>query len=152
MSRVDPARIVNRSGNGLDLGYEAQTPPREQQAPNARSHQSVGCERTARSPRRRTTILAFGAYDWDAYWQTRQQVLSRLGSRGWRVGYTTPAMSIWERNGLRWRDSAWRSRAVDRDGVHIRYPGRLPALLHKLESWDRMIKRRHARVFASSLA
>jgi glycosyltransferase involved in cell wall biosynthesis len=91
-------------------------------------------------------------YDWDAYWQTRQQVLSRLGKRGWRVGYTTPAMSIWEREGLRWRDSAWRSRAVERDGVHICYPGRMPALLHRFDAWDRMIMRRHARGFASSMA
>jgi glycosyltransferase involved in cell wall biosynthesis len=101
---------------------------------------------------RRHPILAFGAYDWDAYWQTRQQVLSRLGKRGWRVGYTTPAMSIWERQGLRWRHAAWRSRALDRDGVHIRYPGRMPALLHRCDALDLMIMRRHARRFASSMA
>src|SRR6185295_5964788 len=84
--------------------------------------------------------------------QTRQQILSRLAQRGWRVGYTPPAMSIWERDALRWRDSAWRSRIVDRDGVRVRYPGRMPALLHRVAPWDRMIKRRHARAFASAVA
>jgi glycosyltransferase involved in cell wall biosynthesis len=104
------------------------------------------------NPLRHRAILAFGVYDWDTYWQTRQQILSRLAQRGWRVGYTPPAMSIWERDALRWRDSAWRSRVVDRDGVRVRYPGRMPALLHRVAPWDRMIKRRHARVFASAVA
>jgi glycosyltransferase involved in cell wall biosynthesis len=104
------------------------------------------------SVQRRQTILAFGLNAWDGYWQTRQQVLSRLGKRGWPVGYTTPAMSVWERDGLRWRDAAWRSIELDSDGVHIRYPGRLPTLLHRWEAVDLMIKRRHARVFASSMA
>jgi glycosyltransferase involved in cell wall biosynthesis len=109
-------------------------------------------ERTGRDPVRRGTILAFGLYDWDTYWQTRQQVLSRLAKRGWRVGYTTPAMSVWERQGLRWRDSAWRSRAIDRDSVRIRYPGRIPTLLHRSDSWDRWVVRRHARLFAAAMA
>jgi hypothetical protein len=63
-----------------------------------------------------------------------------------------PPMSIWERNGLRWRDAKWRSANVDRDGVRIRYPGRVPALLHRWPALDRIIMRRHARVFASSMA
>jgi glycosyltransferase involved in cell wall biosynthesis len=105
-----------------------------------------------RRPERRGTILAFGLYDWDRYWQTRQQVLSRLAARGWQVAYTTLAMSIWEREGLRWRGSAWLSRAVERDGVRVRYPGRIPALLHRSDTWDRWIMRRHARKFASAMA
>ena len=69
-----------------------------------------------------------------------------LRSGGWPVGYTTPAMSIWERNGLRWRDAKWRSTNVDRDGVRVRYPGRVPSLLHRWPALDRIIMRRHARV------
>jgi len=60
-------------------------------------------------------------------------------------------MSIWERDGLRWRDAGWGSKSVSRDGVRIRYPGRMPALLHRWQAMDRMILRRHARAFASSI-
>jgi len=101
---------------------------------------------------RRPPILAFGVNAFDGYWQTRQHVLSRLAQRGWPVGYTTPAMSRWERNGLRWRDAKWKSTNVCRDGVRIRYPGRVPSLLHRWQALDRMIMRRHARAFASSIA
>ena len=101
---------------------------------------------------RRPPILAFGVNAFDGYWQTRQHILSRLAQRGWRVGYTTPAMSIWERNGLRWRDAAWRSTIIERHGVRIRYPGRVPALLHRWQALDRIFMRRHARAFASSIA
>jgi len=100
---------------------------------------------------RRPPILAFGVNAFDGYWQTRQHILSRLAQRGWPVGYTTPAMSIWERDGLRWRDAGWGSKSVSRDGVRIRYPGRVPALLHRWQAMDRMIVRRHARAFASSI-
>ncbi|MEO8306256.1 MAG: hypothetical protein ABI724_19255 [Betaproteobacteria bacterium] len=101
---------------------------------------------------RRRTILAFGLNAWDGYWQTRQHVLSRLAQRGWSVSYTTPVMSIWERGGLRWREAAWRSTGADCDGVRIRCPGRIPALLHRWEALDQSIMRRHARAFACSRA
>ena len=101
---------------------------------------------------RRPPLLAFGLNAFDGYWQTRQHVLSRLAQRGWPVGYTTPAMSIWERSGLRWRDAGWRSIAIDRYGVNVRCPGRLPARLHRWQALDRSIMRRHARAFAASMA
>jgi len=100
---------------------------------------------------RRPPILAFGVNAFDGYWQTRQHVLSRLAQRRWAVGYTTPAMSIWERTELRWRDAGWRSANVDCGGVRVRYPGRLPALLHRWPGLDRIVMRRHARAFASSV-
>ena len=77
-------------------------------------------------------VLAFGMNVWDEYWQTRQHGLSRLAGRGWNVGYTTPAMSIWERGGLRWRHASWLARTDCRDGVRIRYPGRLPLVVRLL--------------------
>jgi hypothetical protein len=101
---------------------------------------------------RRPPILAFGINAFDGYWQTRQHVLTRLAQRRWTVGYTTPAMSIWERNELRWRDAKWHSASVDCDGVRVRYPGRVPALLHRWPALDRIVIRRHARAFASSIA
>ena len=101
---------------------------------------------------RRPSIYGFGLNAFDGYWQTRQQILSRLARRGWPVGYTTPVMSIWERNGLRWRDAGWRAKEVDRDGVHVRYPGRIPTLLHRWPAVDGAVMRRHARALASSMA
>ncbi len=96
-------------------------------------------------------VLAFGMNVWDEYWQTRQHVLSRLAGRGWNVGYTTPAMSIWERGGLRWRHASWLARTDCRDGVRIRYPGRLPPLLHKSAGYDDLVRARHARAFAAQI-
>src|SRR5262245_24423731 len=86
---------------------------------------------------RRPPILGFGLNAFDNYWQTRQHILSRLARRGWSVGYTTPALSIWERNGLRWRDAGWRAKEIDSHGVHVRYPGRSPMLLHRWSAADR---------------
>ena len=155
MPRLDAARTVERSEGIVDFGRDRATTLREDRVSASverrGSESAMRRDGMVRRPERRGTILAFGLYDWDMYWQTRQQVLSRLAGRGWRVGYTTPAMSIWEREGLRWRDSAWLSRAVDRDGVRIRYPGRIPTLLHRSGVWDRWIMHRHARKFASSM-
>lgn len=92
-------------------------------------------------------VLAFGTNDWDGYWQTRQHVLSRLAARGWTVGYTTPVMSIWERNEPRWQHAPWTSREVDRDGVRVHYPGRWPPLTHRSLGLDHALMRRHARNF-----
>ena len=100
---------------------------------------------------RRPPILGFGLNAFDGYWQTRQHILSRLARRGWPVGYTTAAMSRWERNGLRWRNAGWRSEEVSSYGVHVRYPGRFPFLLHRWGAADRAMMRRHARVFAASM-
>lgn len=92
-------------------------------------------------------VLAFGTNDWDGYWQTRQHVLSRLAARGWSVGYTTPPMSIWERNEPRWRHAQWACRDVVRDSVRVHYPGRLPPLTHRSRDLDEAVMRRHARNF-----
>lgn len=96
-------------------------------------------------------VLAFGTNDWDGYWQTRQQVLSRLAGRGWVVGYTTPAMSIWERDQPRWRHAQWTCREVTRDGVRVHYPGRWPPLTHRSPGLDLAVMRRHARIFRRRL-
>ncbi|HET7033110.1 MAG TPA: hypothetical protein VFJ48_08300 [Casimicrobiaceae bacterium] len=155
MPRIDATRIVERSERIVDVVSVAEPSLRGHCSRDANgSREGAGSDRHEYSgPRlvRRGTILAFGVYYWGTYWQTRQQVLSRLAARGWRVGYTTPAMSIWERGGLRWRDSAWRSQTVDCDGVRIRYPGRIPVLLHRANVWDRLVMRRHARLLASSM-
>ena len=94
--------------------------------------------------RRSSLILGFGSNDWDLYWQTRQHVLSRLSKRNWRVGYTVPLQSIWDRSKARWRDAHWLGRVVQRDGVTIVYPGRLPMLSEHWHRVDRALMARHA--------
>ena len=94
-------------------------------------------------------LLGFGTNSWSDYWQTRQHVLSRLATRGFRVGYTTPAMSVWERDEPRWRYAKWWSQRMVLDSVHVMYPGRLPPLTHRVDALDRAVARRHARRYAA---
>ena len=94
-------------------------------------------------------LLGFGTNTWDNYWQTRQHVLSRLARRGYQVGYTTPAMSVWEREAPRWRCAKWRSQRFLLDGVLVMYPGRCPPLTHRIQALDHAVVRRQARRFAA---
>jgi glycosyltransferase involved in cell wall biosynthesis len=156
MPRVGAARIEEPGGRAVAVANAADPSLRKERSPDPDGgSEAPGSDRYEFADRRafrRGTILAFGVYYWGTYWQTRQHVLSRLAKRGWRVGYTTPAISIWERGALRWRDSTWRSQTVDCDGVRIRYPGRAPMLLHRGNAWDRFIMRRHARLLASAMS
>jgi glycosyltransferase involved in cell wall biosynthesis len=101
------------------------------------------------APRLDSPILGFGLNNWDTYWQTRQHVLSRLSSRNWRVGYTVPIQSIWDRDTPRWRDARWFGRVVEQDGVTVVYPGRLPMVCERWPSFDRTLMARHGARFAN---
>ena len=97
-------------------------------------------------------LLGFGTNDWSDYWQTRQHVLSRLANRGFRVGYTTPALSIHERTRPRWQDARWHARREVLDGVRVMHPGRWPPLTHRVDAIDYAVMRRQARRFADYTA
>jgi hypothetical protein len=44
-------------------------------------------------------IVAFAPHPWkESEWMNRQQLLSRMGKRGWPVIYSQGAMDIWQRN------------------------------------------------------
>ena len=58
----------------------------------------------------------------------RQQLLSRLGRRGWQVVYTTGALSVWDRKSDAWRNAPLFGRQQEMDGVRVDFPGRFPPL------------------------
>lgn len=89
-------------------------------------------------------IIAFGSNSWDAYWQTRQQILSRLASRGWPVVYSTGAFFVWERFGERWNGARWRDRCEMLDGVRVYWPGRWQMRWPRMPAWDNFVVRHHA--------
>ncbi|MBF0308454.1 MAG: hypothetical protein HQL56_02835 [Magnetococcales bacterium] len=93
----------------------------------------------------RLPIVAFGPNPWEGFWMNRQQLLSRLGRRGWPVVYTIGPMTVWERGGPRWQQADWLSRGVAMDGVVVDRPGRLAARWPKLPLWDQAVYRLHAR-------
>lgn len=93
-------------------------------------------------------LLGFGINDWSDYWQTRQHVLSRLATRGYQVGYTTPVLSIHERSRPRWREARWRPAVELVNGVRVMHPGRWPPVTHRVAAIDRAVVRHQARRFA----
>lgn len=93
------------------------------------------------------TLLAFGEAPWTDYWQTRQQLLTRLPARGWRVGFTAGLLSRWDGRGTpHWEGSTWRGRVRHSHGVTILDPSRLNPLT-QVASIDRHLVGRFVRSF-----
>lgn len=75
-------------------------------------------------PDTKPVCYAFSLTPWQDPWMNRQQLLSRLGRRGWRVVYSTGALNIWERNTDTWRSAPLFARQHDMDGVRVDLAGR----------------------------
>lgn len=93
---------------------------------------------------KRPPIIAFAPHPWWNHWLSRQQLLSRLGARGWPVIYSFGPLNLWERNSRHWQECPWRRRVVARDNVLVEYPGRILPLWPKFPAWDSWLMRRHA--------
>lgn len=97
------------------------------------------------------TILAFGEAPWTDYWQTRQQLLSRLPARGWRVGFTAGLLSRWDGRGTpHWQSAGWRARLRHDHGVAIFEPSRLGPLM-EVAGIDRHLVARFVRGYVDAL-
>jgi hypothetical protein len=73
---------------------------------------------------------AFSASVWQGPWMNRQQLLSRLGRRGWRVLYSNGSLDIWDRATEAWRGSPFLGRQFESDGVRVDLAGRFLPLWH----------------------
>lgn len=100
---------------------------------------------------RTTPILGFGAEAWSDYWQTRQHVLSRLARRGWPVGYSYGALSVWDRASPRWTHAGLFDRIERRDGVKVFWPGRLAPRWPRWADWDRYAIGRYLDAYVGSM-
>ncbi len=92
----------------------------------------------------RPPILAFAPHPWWNHWLSRQQLLSRLGQRGWKVIYSFGPLNVWHRHTPQWRQASWLGWLEARDHVQVDHPGRLPPLWPKFPAWDRQVIRHHA--------
>lgn len=105
-----------------------------------------------RSPRVRP-IVAFAHHPWDEpEWMNRQQLLSRLGKRGWPVAYSFGALDWWQRKSARWNASTWFNRVENLDNIRDIVPGRLGARWRRFPLFDRLAIARHARFIRSTVA
>ncbi|MBF0422579.1 MAG: glycosyltransferase [Magnetococcales bacterium] len=90
-------------------------------------------------------ILAFAPHPWWNHWLSRQQLLSRLGQRGWTVIYSFGPLNVWYRHTPLWQQSPWFGWLQDSDHVRVDHPGRFPPLWPRFPRWDRWVIRHHAR-------
>ncbi len=102
--------------------------------------------------RRRPPIIALAPHPWWNHWLSRQQLLSRLGERGWPVLYSFGPLNLWSRHTPQWRECGWIGHIEQRDHVLVDHPGRLPPLWPKYPAWDRWVTRRHARLLKNTIA
>lgn len=93
---------------------------------------------------RRPHIFAFAPNGWNGPWMNRQQILSRLGRRGWPVTYSTGPLSWWQRQSDAWREAPWFSTFEMRDGVLVEIPGKTLPSWPRAGLYDRFVQRRHA--------
>lgn len=102
---------------------------------------------------RRRAIVAFAGHPWvEPEWMNRQQILSRLGARGWRVAYSFGALDWWQRGSARWATSPLANRSYRRDGIVDIAPGRLGARWRRFKSFDEWALSRHAKYARRKIA
>jgi hypothetical protein len=96
-------------------------------------------------PDLRLPILAIAPNPWMGPWAGRQQLLSRLARRGWRVVYSTGANSVYDRHSRVWRDAPLRARFSTIDAVQVELPGKIPVRWPRFAIWDRLAIATHTR-------
>lgn len=93
---------------------------------------------------RQAHIFAFAPNAWGGPWMNRQQILSRLARRGWRVTYSTGPLSMWDRGSDDWHAAPWRTSFERHDGVDVGLAGKSLPRWPRLPPYDRIVTRRHA--------
>jgi hypothetical protein len=102
---------------------------------------------------RKRAIVAFAGHPWvEPEWMNRQQILSRLGARGWRVAYSFGALDWWQRGSARWSTSPLFNGACRRDGIVDIAPGRLGARWRRYKPLDEWALGRHAKYVRGKVA
>ncbi|MBF0212785.1 MAG: glycosyltransferase [Magnetococcales bacterium] len=98
-------------------------------------------------------ILALAPHPWDNHWLSRQQLLSRLSSRGWPVTYSHGPLNWWSRHAPVWQRASWLGSVESREsGVQVDCPGRWPFLWDKWPAWNQQVMALHAaRLLRSAL-
>lgn len=97
-------------------------------------------------------IIAFAPHPWnEPEWMNRQQLLSRLGARGWPVIYSTGVMDFWDRGKAIWHAAPWLGKIESRDDVFVAHAGRATAQWHRFRLFDEFSIRQHSRWLCSNV-
>ncbi|MEG3638702.1 glycosyltransferase [Magnetococcus sp. PR-3] len=72
----------------------------------------------------RPSILALAPHSWHDRWLSRQQLMSRLGQRGWPVTYSYGPLNVWQRDTPLWQQAGWFGHIEQTDHVQVDQPGR----------------------------
>jgi len=89
-------------------------------------------------------VIAFDQNPWSGTWMNRQELLSRLALRNWKVLYSTGATSIWERGSWRSNNFPLFGRFETMDGVIVDRPGRMVPAWPRWPAWDAFAMNHHS--------
>ena len=89
-------------------------------------------------------IIAFDHNRWSGNWRPQQQILSRLGQRGWPIVYSPGSPFVWDWQ-RRDNTQAWWGTFERADGVLVDRPGRAFSRWPRLGPWDELVLGRQAR-------
>jgi len=93
----------------------------------------------------KSSIIAFANNSWyESKWMNRQQLLSRLGARGWPVIYSNGAMDVWDRGKSQWQMAPLLGEMKLQDDVFVANAGRIQARWPRFQVFDEMAIRRHS--------
>lgn len=93
----------------------------------------------------RPPIVAFAPHPWENHWLSRQQLLSRLGQRGWPVLYSYGPLSLWQRHTRPWKQASLLGGVQAKDHILVDQPGRWPPLWPKSPVWNQFVQSSHVR-------
>lgn len=89
-------------------------------------------------------IIAFAPHPWnEPQWMNRQQLLSRLGKRGWPIIYSDGALDVWQRQTTRWQQASWFGTIEQKDNVSIYHSGKILPRWQKSQFVDEFAIQQH---------
>lgn len=101
----------------------------------------------------RIPIIAFAPHPWsEPEWMNRQQILSRLGARGWPIIYSTGALDIWDRHKSDWQHASWLGQFQSLDNVITAHPGRILPRWQKIKTFDHLAIAQHSQWIRAKVA
>jgi glycosyltransferase involved in cell wall biosynthesis len=90
------------------------------------------------------SILALDQTDWHSPWMNRQQILSRLGTRGWNVVYACGRFATWQRHTQAYKNAPFLPGFERCDNVTIDRGSKLLVAAPRLKGLDALTLRWHA--------
>lgn len=98
-------------------------------------------------------IIAFAPHPWhEPEWMNRQQLLTRLGKRGWPVVYSNGSLNIWQRQNTQWKQATWLGAVEKTDNVTLYHSGKFFPRWQNSQAYDQLAIQFHSFHLKRSLA